>query len=107
MFRLRKSALEGLTHVHQVFVTASLRTAEVSGSFDGLGFFQDVSMRLWLPCAIGFTAMLALAACHQEGPAERAGKSLDNAGQSVSDTLNPPQGPAQSAGRKVDRALGN
>ena len=48
---------------------------------------------------------LALTACHQEGPAERAGKNLDNAGQSISDTLNPP-GPAESAGRKVDRALG-
>lgn len=51
--------------------------------------------------------LLGLAACHQEGPAEKAGRSIDNAGRSVSDTLNPPQGPAQSAGRKVDRALGN
>jgi hypothetical protein len=51
--------------------------------------------------------MIGLSACHQEGPAEKAGKSLDNAGQSVSDALDPPQGPAQSAGRKVDRALGN
>jgi hypothetical protein len=50
--------------------------------------------------------ILGLAACHQEGPAERAGKRLDNVGQSVSDTLNPPQGPVESAGRKVDRALG-
>jgi hypothetical protein len=48
-----------------------------------------------------------LTACHQEGPAEKAGKSLDSAGQKVQDTLNPPQGPAQSAGRKMDRALGN
>jgi hypothetical protein len=51
--------------------------------------------------------LLGLAACQQEGPAEKAGKSLDNAGQSISDTLDPPQGPAQSAGRKIDRALGN
>jgi len=50
---------------------------------------------------------LGLAACHQEGPAERAGHSLDNAGQKVQDTLDPPQGPAQSAGRKIDRALGD
>jgi predicted small lipoprotein YifL len=49
---------------------------------------------------------LALTACHQEGPAEKAGKSLDHAGQSVSDAISPP-GPAESAGRKVDRALGN
>jgi hypothetical protein len=51
--------------------------------------------------------MMGLSGCHQEGPAEKAGKSIDNAGQSVSDALNPPQGPAQAAGRKVDRALGN
>jgi predicted small lipoprotein YifL len=52
-------------------------------------------------------AMLAgLAACHQEGPAEKAGQSLDQAGQKVQDTLNPPQGPAQKAGRSIDRALG-
>jgi hypothetical protein len=49
---------------------------------------------------------MGLTACHDEGPAERAGRHLDSAGQSVSDALNPPQGPAQSAGRKVDRALG-
>jgi hypothetical protein len=48
---------------------------------------------------------LTLTACHQEGPGERAGKSLDNAGQSISDAVNPP-GPAESTGRKVDRALG-
>jgi hypothetical protein len=52
-------------------------------------------------------ATLALAACQPEGPAEKAGKSLDHAGQSVSDALNPPQGPGQAAGRKVDRALGD
>jgi len=46
---------------------------------------------------------LGLASCHQEGPAERAGRNLDNAGQQVGDALNPPQGPAQSAGRKIDR----
>lgn len=61
-------------------------------------------MRNLLP----FMALLALglAACRQTGPAERAGKSLDNAGQSISDALNPP-GPAQSTGRKIDKALGN
>jgi hypothetical protein len=44
--------------------------------------------------------MLAgVAACHQEGPAEKAGASLDNAGQKVQDTPDPPQGPARAAGR--------
>ena len=51
--------------------------------------------------------IFGLSACHQEGPAEKAGKSLDHAGKSISDAIDPPQGPAQSAGRKVDRALGN
>jgi hypothetical protein len=56
----------------------------------------------------GFAVLLTgLAACHEEGPGERAGKSLDHAGQKVQDTLDPPQGPAQAAGRKVDRTLGN
>jgi hypothetical protein len=50
---------------------------------------------------------LGLAACHQEGPAERAGEKLDTLGQKASDALNPPQGPAQSVGRKIDRTLGN
>lgn len=61
-------------------------------------------MSKFIPFAI--LLPLGLAACHQEGPAERAGKGLDNAGQAISDTLNPP-GPAQSAGRKVDKVLGN
>jgi hypothetical protein len=51
--------------------------------------------------------LASLAACQQEGPAEKAGASLDKAGQKVQDTLNPPKGPAQSAGRSVDRALGD
>jgi predicted small secreted protein len=50
---------------------------------------------------------LGIAGCQQEGPAERTGSSLDKAGQKLQDTVDPPQGPAQSAGRKLDRALGN
>ncbi len=64
-------------------------------------------MRKSLLTAAAALALLGLSACHEEGPGEKAGKSLDNAGKSVSDAVNPPQGPAQSAGRKVDRALGN
>jgi hypothetical protein len=58
---------------------------------------------------IGALALMTvgLSACHQEGPAERAGHSLDNAGRNLSDAVNPPHGPVESAGRKVDRALGN
>ncbi len=64
-------------------------------------------MRKSIFVALSSMILLGLAACQPEGPAEKAGKSLDNAGQSISDTLNPPQGPAQSAGRKIDRALDN
>lgn len=62
-------------------------------------------MRILLPVLAVIT--LGLGACHQEGPAERADRNLDNAGQRIGDTLDPRQGPVQNAGRKVDRALGN
>jgi hypothetical protein len=63
-----------------------------------------MSRLLLIACAA--VSLGALTACHQEGPAEKAGHSLDNAGQKIQDTINPP-GPAESAGRKVDKALGN
>ncbi len=63
-------------------------------------------MRKKLLMVAGVLPLLLAAGCQQEGPAERAGSSIDNAAQKASDTLNPPQGPAQSVGRKVDRALG-
>ena len=53
--------------------------------------------------ALALAAALGVAACHKEGPAESAGKKLDNAGQSVSDAINPP-GPAEKAGRALDKA---
>jgi hypothetical protein len=58
-------------------------------------------MRLALPVLL----LLGLAACQQEGPAERAGRSLDRAGQSVRDTVDPPRGPVERLGRSVDRAV--
>jgi hypothetical protein len=64
-------------------------------------------MRSKLFAVAGVIAVLGIAGCQQEGPAEKAGKSIDNAAQNASDALNPPQGPAQSVGRKVDRTLGN
>jgi hypothetical protein len=64
-------------------------------------------MRIPMLFAAAVLMTVGLTACHQEGPAERAGKSLDNAGRSLSDAVDPPHGPVESAGRKVDRALGN
>lgn len=64
-------------------------------------------MRKKLLLAASVLPLLLAAGCQQEGPAERAGSSVDNAAQKASDALNPPQGPAQAAGRKIDRTLGD
>ena len=54
--------------------------------------------------ALAFAGLVA--ACDKPaGPAEKAGKSLDNAGQSIKDAVDPP-GPAQKAGRAIDDATG-
>ena len=45
--------------------------------------------------------VLALAGCRQEGPAERAGKQLDEA----VDDLTKPKGPAERAGETLDKAV--
>ena len=45
--------------------------------------------------------VLAFAGCKQEGPAERAGKQLDEA----VDDLAKPKGPAERAGEKLDKAV--
>mgnify|MGYP001105115320 FL=1 len=45
-------------------------------------------------------------ACAPEGPAEKAGKSVDNAVQDAKDAVNPP-GPVEKAGRAVDDAVEN
>ena len=60
---------------------------------------MNPTIRLILPAML----LLGLAACQQEGPAERAGRSLDKAGQSVRDTVDPPRGhlPAPAVGRDV------
>jgi hypothetical protein len=61
----------------------------------------SVSLRLLLPALL----VLGLAACQQEGPAERAGRSLDRAGQNLRDAVDPPRGPVERLGRSVDRAV--
>jgi predicted small secreted protein len=53
------------------------------------------------------TAMVLLAplaACN-EGPAERAGRSIDNAGSAIRDAVDPPRGPVERMGRSIDRAV--
>jgi hypothetical protein len=79
----------------------------VSWTVPAVFITDEVLMRVSLLIAACALMTVGLAACHQDGPGERAGRSLDNAGNSVRDTLDPPKGPVESAGRKVDRALGN
>lgn len=47
---------------------------------------------------------LGVVACN-EGPAERSGQSLDKAGQSVRDAVDPPSGPGERVGRSIDRTV--
>jgi hypothetical protein len=42
--------------------------------------------------------------CEREGPAQRAGKGIDQAVEAAKDKLDP-AGPAEKAGKKVDRAI--
>jgi hypothetical protein len=56
------------------------------------------------PLVLG--GLLPMLGC-QEGPAERAGKQIDNAAREARDTVNPPSGPAEAAGRKIDDATRN
>ena len=51
---------------------------------------------------LGFS--LAFTGCSKKGPAERAGESIDNAGDKVHDALTP-DGPAEKAGKKLDHAV--
>jgi hypothetical protein len=54
--------------------------------------------------ALVFGAFAGLAGCESEGPAEKAGKSIDNGIKNARDAVTPP-GPAEQAGRNLDKAL--
>lgn len=52
-------------------------------------------------------ASLALGVgCEQQGPAEQAGESIDNAANDMGDALDP-RGPAEEAGAAVDDTFDN
>jgi hypothetical protein len=44
--------------------------------------------------------------CERQGPAERAGKEVDQAVEKTKDVVSPP-GPAEKAGKELDRAVTN
>ena len=49
-------------------------------------------------------ALFAFAGCESQGPAEKAGESIDKGIQNAKDAVNPP-GPGEKAGRDLDKAL--
>lgn len=52
--------------------------------------------------ALAMTATLT--ACpEKEGPGEKAGEAIDNAGESLKDAVTP-DGPAEKLGKKIDKA---
>ncbi len=51
-----------------------------------------------------FGSLAVLAGCESEGPAEKAGASIDKGIQDAKDAVNPP-GPAEKVGREVDKAV--
>jgi hypothetical protein len=58
------------------------------------------------PCAALLLAgaFMTFAGCESEGPAEKAGRSIDNGIKNATDAVKPP-GPGEKAGREVDKAL--
>jgi hypothetical protein len=62
------------------------------------------TMSRWRLLAAATAVLLSLAACREPGPAETAGRKLDDTGQSIKDAVDPP-GPAEKVGRSIDRAV--
>jgi hypothetical protein len=58
-------------------------------------------LALFLPLAL-----VATGCDDKKGPAEKAGKSVDDTVQKAKDAIDPP-GPAEKAGRSIDKAVGN
>jgi hypothetical protein len=56
------------------------------------------------PSVLFLGTFVSFAGCESEGPAEKAGKSVDKGIQNVKDAVNPP-GPAEQAGRNLDKAI--
>jgi hypothetical protein len=54
-----------------------------------------------MPLALGL--IVAAAGC-QEGPAEDTGERVDAAAREARDTVNPPDNPAEAAGRAIEDA---
>ncbi len=63
---------------------------------------QEKKRRFAPLVALLLLAGAPLVGCESSGPAENAGKKIDEAGTKVKDTISPP-GPMEKAGRAVDK----
>ena len=48
---------------------------------------------------------VVLTGCERDGPAEELGEKIDDAAGKARDAVDPPKGPLEKAGRKIDRAV--
>jgi len=65
---------------------------------------QKRFVRPFLASALLCGAVGTFLGCQPQGPAERAGRGIDRGVQNAKDAVNPP-GPVEKAGRAVDRTL--
>lgn len=56
-----------------------------------------------IAAALALASLLAISACEEKGPAQKAGEAIDKAKDKVADKLDP-KGPVEKAGRAIDRA---
>jgi len=61
---------------------------------------------MMLAAALMMASVGLASGCRDKGPHEKAGDAIDDAAEKAKDKIDPP-GPAEKAGREVDKALGN
>jgi hypothetical protein len=71
---------------------------------EGGRMVKEWKNRITLLAATVLVSFATGVGCESEGPAEKAGKSIDKGVQDAKDAISPP-GTAEKAGRAVDRAL--
>jgi hypothetical protein len=63
------------------------------------------SLCMLLVTALLLGGALSVTGCDRDGPAEQVGEKIDDAAEKARDTVDPPKGPLEKAGRKIDRAV--
>jgi predicted small secreted protein len=61
---------------------------------------------LFVAAALTGTVVLSLTGCPEKSTVQSAGEKIDEAADKVADTIDP-KGPAEKAGRSIDRATGD